>query len=350
MIAFGNNKLFIKERYNMFKIYNDTIFYVLCPANKKTGGTELAHQLVNELNKNGVNSVITYYYWDKFEKPINDAFEEYVKEYKKIDDIEDNSHNILVVPEINWDKLNKYNNIQKGIWWMSVDNYVKNDGFFGAWKVNGFVKALKALVKGNVKLCKSGFDKSIMHFYQSEYARQFLIDNGVLEPVKLSDYVNDAYLNVKVDVEKENNVLYNPKKGIKFTKMIIDYAKDLNWIPLQNMTTEEVKEMLSKSKVYIDFGNHPGKDRFPREAAISGCCVITGKKGSAAFYEDIPIDDKFKFDSKKENVPEIVKKIRECLDNYEDTSKCFEKYREMIANEHKMFEEDTKKLVLNCKE
>lgn len=60
-------------------------------------------------------------------------------------------------------------------------------------------------------------------------------------------------------------------------------AQDLRWVPLIGMTTEEMRSCMSKSKVYIDFGNHPGKDRIPREAAISGCIVITGKRGAAAF-------------------------------------------------------------------
>ena len=33
---------------------------------------------------------------------------------------------------------------------------------------------------------------------------------------------------------------------------------------LIGMTTEEMRSCMSKSKVYIDFGNHPGKDRIPR--------------------------------------------------------------------------------------
>ena len=87
-------------------------------------------------------------------------------------------------------------------------------------------------------------------------------------------------------------MLYNPKKGIEFTRQLIEAAPDLNWVPLENMSNEEVRGKLKTSKVYIDFGDHPGKDRFPREAAISGCCVITGKRGSAA-YDDVPIPEDF---------------------------------------------------------
>ena len=52
---------------------------------------------------------------------------------------------------------------------------------------------------------------------------------------------------------------------------------------------------MMESKVYIDFGNHLGKDRIPREVA-SGCCIITGKTGADKYKEDVYIGEKFKFD------------------------------------------------------
>lgn len=331
----------------MLHISETSIVYMLCPADKKTGGTELAHQLVSEMVKNGVRAYITYYYWEKCENPINTAFWEYVNDYKKPEEIIDSANNVLIVPEINYDFINRYDSIQKAIWWMSVDNYVKNDGFFGAWKVNGLVKAVKALVKRNVTLKKRGFDHSVAHFYQSEYAHDFLEKNGIYDSERLSDFINDSYLQVMDSENKarENVVLYNPKKGIRFTRKLINRAKGIRWKPIENMTTEEVGECLRKNKVYIDFGNHPGKDRFPREAAISGCCVITGKKGSAAFYQDIPIPDEFKFDSISANIPSILKKIEECMNDYEEQSKKYEEYREMIRSEHEIFKDDIKKII-----
>jgi hypothetical protein len=110
------------------------------------------------------------------------------------------------------------------------------------------------------------------------------------------------------------------------------------------MTPEEVANLLLKAKVYIDFGHHPGKDRIPREAAISNCCVIVGKKGSARFQEDVPIKDEFKFEPKKRNIPNIIDKIRHLLDNYEREIKKFEDYKEFILNEEEKFEEDIKRI------
>ena len=70
--------------------------------------------------------------------------------------------------------------------------------------------------------------------------------------------------------------------------------KKFNFIPIQGMSSIEVANLLESAKIYIDFGNHPGKDRLPREAVLSGCCIITNSKGSAKNSVDICISKKYK--------------------------------------------------------
>ena len=112
------------------------------------------------------------------------------------------------------------------------------------------------------------------------------------------------------------------------------------------MSSEEVKMALLESKLYIDFGSHPGKDRFPREAAICGCCVITGKLGSAAYFEDVPIEPQYKFEDKEENMNAIIHKINDCIENFDPNYQMYENYREFIRCEHSLFKEDVRKLFL----
>ena len=182
---------------------------------------------------------------------------------------------------------------------------------------------------------------------QSHYAMHFLVKNEISKDriYFLSDYLNEKFLKNKVDLsKKEDIVAYNPKKGFSFTKKIISSAKDIKFVPLIDMSREEVIETLKKAKVYIDFGNHPGKDRLPREAAILGCCVITGRRGSAAFFEDVPIPEEYKIEDKEENIPKIIDKIKECLENFEAKYKDFEYYRQIIKYEPRKFLEDLKKI------
>jgi hypothetical protein len=161
----------------------------------------------------------------------------------------------------------------------------------------------------------------------------------------LSEYLNPVFLKIQTDLsKKENIVAYNPKKGFAFTKKIISSAKDIKFVPLINMSREEVIKTLQRAKVYIDFGNHPGKDRIPREAAILGCCVITGKRGSAAYYEDVSIPDQYKFEDKEENITKIVDTIKDCFKNFEERYKDFEYYRQIIKNEPNKFIEDMNKI------
>lgn len=82
----------------------------------------------------------------------------------------------------------------------------------------------------------------------------------------------------------------------------------------------------------------------PGESAILGCCVITGKRGSAGFYEDVPIPEEYKFEDKDEDIPNIVNKINDCIKNYNDRYKDFEYYRQFIKNEPKKIIEDLKKI------
>ena len=110
------------------------------------------------------------------------------------------------------------------------------------------------------------------------------------------------------------------------------------------MSNEEVYQNLISGKLYIDFGNHPGKDRFPREAAISGCCILTDKKGSAAYHKDVPILEKYKFEDKDENINQIIERIEFCLTNYSAAINDFKEYREYIKQEKQTFKNDVSRI------
>ena len=321
-------------------VHDNTKIYVACPANFATGGPELLHQLVYHLNTFGLNAYM-YYYNNTSENPVHPAYRQYNNPW--ITTIEDKQENILIVPEVKTDLIYKYKNIQKVIWWLSVDN------FYNFLSKNPLKKLIKYFLwkVGIYGIYNFNKNDEIVHFVQSEYAKQYLLSKGITNIQFLGDYLNKYFIEKQtqnINKEKKDIVVYNPKKGIEFTKKIIENAKDIKFIPIENMTREEVAELLSTAKVYIDFGNHPGKDRIPREAAISGCCVITGKRGSAKYYKDVPIPDKYKFSDKEKNIPKIIEKIKYIMKNYEVVTKDFDNYRKSIKNEEKQFINDIKKI------
>lgn len=324
-------------------INKDTKIYVASPANTATGGPELLHQLVHELNKLGFNAFMYYYRRTLNINPIHEAYVNYNNSY--LDPIDDNPNNILIVPETKTELIYQYQNIQKVIWWLSVDNHF---GFLNSdKKIKRTIKEWLYFfnIYPKQKIYRFNKNENIIHFVQSEYAKQMLKDRGIDNPFFLGDYLNNLFIQQQTEnitTKKENIVIYNPKKGIEFTKAIIQKCENIKFIPIENMTRDEVSKLLSTAKVYIDFGNHPGKDRIPREAAISGCCIITGRDGSAKYYEDVSIEEEFKFDTKLENIPLIIDKIKNCFVDYEINSKKFVGYREKIKDEQVKFLADIK--------
>lgn len=322
---------------------------VFCPANYSSGGPELLHQLCFQLQKLGYNSFMYYYGYNATEHntPIHKNYEHYSNPY--LTTYKDNKDNICVVPE---GYTQAFFHIHQGIkvlWWLSVDNFVGD-----------FKK-----IKSNTKCCSEGINIKYRwkvfrhkiydvresdinyHLVQSEYAKDYCNALGIPKQkvLFLSDYLNDSYINraqKNKDVQKEDYVLYNPKKGIEFTRKLIKSADFLSWKPIINMTYDEVIELMQKSKVYIDFGNHPGKDRLPREAAINGCCVITGTRGSAAYQKDVPIPTNYKIEGTDKNIPQIINLISDICKNYTKHARNFNEYRKFILGERKQFEKDTK--------
>ena len=175
------------------------------------------------------------------------------------------------------------------------------------------------------------------HFVQSNYVKDFLAMKGI-DSYFLSDYINDRYFESRCDIgSKENIVAYNPKKGARITEYIIKKSRDIKFIPLTNLTGDEVLNLLDKAKVYIDFGEFPGKDRIPREAATRFCCIITGQKGASSNCFDFPFPEKYKVSDPVHEVNRIQEMILWCFNDFEDCVSDFAHYREIIQGEKEAF-------------
>lgn len=332
----------------MIEIQLNTVIYVMCPPNYATGGPELLHQLTSKLNEIGIPAKM-YYYPLTESNPVHPNYVKYNTDYTSV--IEDVAANILIVPEVliaEVNKLNALSNIRKCIWWLSVDN------FFSPLNGGYLTRLFRKLnFNAGVQMLEARFFKSMLtekgyryHLVQSEYALKFLGNKGI-PSFYLSDYLNDTFIDSSKYTDlsaKENIVLYNPKKGIKFTQQLVERFPDFRWIPLINFSPEEVAALLKKAKVYIDFGNHPGKDRFPREAAVLFCCIITGCKGSAKFYEDVRIPEKYKIADQSKNIEKIGELIKSCLNDHQAHLTNFKLYRDTIIDEEQNFLLDLQKI------
>lgn len=320
---------------------SQTKIYVCAPADVATGGPELLHQLADKLRNMGKN-VFMYYYPTNHSKPVHDNYLEYQLKSSTI--IEDDVNNLVIVPEVETNILNNLKYIKKMVWWLSIDNYFlslpKFKGrinryllrFFNTQKYFFFNKNLKSIDK---------------HLVQSHYAKTFL-SKYKIEANDLSDFLHKSFIDENSSSEsKQNIVVYNPFKGVNFTKKIIKFAPHIKFVPIKNMTRDQVVSLLKTAKVYIDFGHHPGKDRIPREASYLNCCVITNRKGSAFYQNDLPIKEEFKFNENKISLKKIILKIEDCFENYQENNLKFDFHREKIKNEESIFESQVNSIFIN---
>ena len=319
------------------RLFPDTKVYVTCPGNAHTGGPELLHQLCSTLIQYGIDAYM-FYTFGNAENPVDDFYFKYHVPY--LLEVEDNPHNVVIFSEAIGEHYFKFNSAQKIFWWLSVDGLVINIISILEFFSGNFLR--KPLPKF---FYFQDTEKNIDHWVQSEYARQFVLLNGVHEKniYVVEDYLSQAFLSKAATVDlnqKEDVVVFNPAKGFHVTQRLIELAPNFKWIPIQNMTPEQVQFVLSKAKVYIDFGHHPGKDRIPREAAISGCVVITGKRGAAANDVDINIPHEFKFGETEEDFPKIIEKILDTFQNFEKAHDKQSDYRERILDDKNRFKNE----------
>jgi hypothetical protein len=315
-------------------------FYIVCPASVVTGGPELLHQVCKNLTDMGYKAKMLYYgNLETYESIVPHVYIGYHNDYTvtAIDD----ENAVFIIPEVATDFVEYCKKGQMIIWWLSVDNYFGAQGYREADE-----KYLK--LKEKINLWEG---RNIIHLAQSYYAIEFLKNLKVASEkiFYLSDYLrSEFFLETQTNREHYDYVLYNPAKGAEFVAKLMAKAPELEWKALKGLTPQEMVNVLRGGKIYIDFGRHPGKDRIPREAAINGCCVITNRKGSANYYEDVPIPDEYKFGD--ERIDDIIQKIKEIIQDYPKHNQNFEAYREFIRNEELNFKKDVYNIFTNLYE
>ena len=332
----------------MLKISKNTIFYIICPANYATGGPEDLHQLALELRNKGFEVYMHYLNYDKKNNssPVHKEYEKFEIPY--IETVENNDKNILIFPEtfsiFLWKK--KYSKMQKIIWWLSVTNFLVSLKTREEYLINKkFLFIKKMYKKFPIPTIENIKKINTYHIAHSYFSKDFLKQNGINVIGQLIGYMEPMFLeNKDYKSSKEDIVTYNAVKNGEFLEKIKALTPEIHWLPMQNMTLQEVADCMKKSKVYIDFGPHPGKEKMPREACLLDCCMIIGKEGSARYKEDMPILDEYHFEKDEKNIPEIIAKIHDCVENYTTKIKDFAEYKNFLLQEKETFENGVKNL------
>ncbi len=340
----------------MLNIYPDTKIFVHCPAGIVTGGAELLHQLVSFLRNNERDAYIVYFGEAKHDVPLDYN----IYNIKQTEIIDDNNHNIEVFYEGIFNTIMQNKNTQKFLWWLSVENfYLSAENYLSLsdiyrWNLSMGLNQTFKRIKLFLRHPKKAFQNylkinelvnlNIPCGFQAEFIQNHLHKLGFYEIYPLKDYINTEHYSTFTTEGRKDIVIYNPKKGMDYTKKLIERTKDIQWIPLQGMSRKELINIMRSAKLYVDFGYHPGKDRLPRECALNGCCIITGMRGTASYFEDVPIPNKYKFNEKNTDIEKITGLIRWTLNNYILANKDFTYYRHIIMQEKDEFEQQIRNL------
>lgn len=318
---------------------SDARVYILCPQRKITGGTEALHQLRFYLEQVGHDAYIVYF---DAEKRFVDAqppqrYEEYFPTGIKVLDgskIIDSPENTIVCPEFSTSMLWNVNHCRKVIWWLSVKNY---DGH-PAMRILAVRHWLKQSARSLGNLLR--FDEyyhpynraDVEHYCASKFAYQYVTDTLKCRAEMLVEPISKPFLELgpvwTCSAGRRDCVAYNPAKPSRIMTELLK-RNEFDFIPIQNMNPQQIAELLRSVKLYVDFGDFPGPERIPKEAAYNGAAVIVAKKNAAINDFDVNIPTEYKLDD-YDDIKLVSDKIRFMLDNYQNTFHDFDVFRKQI--------------------
>lgn len=311
---------------------------VVCPAGAVTGGPEALHQLVMHMSVLGLPAFICYL---PFSNSVKTP-QPYERYNVKIAPFEDVQGNLIIFPEVYPMLALKVFNAQAAIWWLSLDNFLERRH---ASVLHDKIRYLKRIIQRRRPWDGAKSLKGLLHFSQTEHSSQYLRASGI-EPIPLIDSINEDFLTdcyLDQTNHKQNIILYNPSKGWKVTRQLIESLTNLTFVPIQGLNQCQLSQKFYHAKIYIDFGHHPGRDRMPREAAMHGCCLITGKLGSASNNVDLPIPSQYKLDSNSSEFLQNFENIAtEIFSFFPEHFAIFENYRKWLQDEPRIFKEQIK--------
>lgn len=287
-----------------------TVTFV-CPA-CITGGPEAIHQAAMAVRAAGLQAEIVYYSVGsrplrvgdqvKFEvageNPCLSVFAPY--EPKPAPHVLVSENSIVVLPEVLIGEIDAFRGSRIVIWWLSVDNAL-----------------ISCASLREREGCQAFLERGeIEHWYQSDYAKRFLIANGARSARRLSDFTHSSFKPAVVGRPNTGNrILYNRRKGATLARHFFDANRHFEAVALDGLDRTSLIAAYRSGSVYVDFGTLPGKDRMPREAAACGCTIFLHQVGSGRELGDFPVNDIFRFATSEVDSGQLAAKLQFALSN-----------------------------------
>lgn len=328
-------------------IINSGTIFVLYHRGLRTGGPEALHQLVDMLRELGQDAYLVPHPHTAH----NPRVEQYgIYNAPEAPEIIDAPGNTVVYPETYVYEMSGVKHARRMCWWLSIDNSLT---FMAErlWQRNtsGLVSKAREVAVPFARMWKNRVnpaalrnDRDVIHLVQSSYAWAFIATRFDVVPSLVSDYTPTDEFQAGTDVRRNpSQVAYNPAKGGKIIEAVKAICPpSIEWRPIVGMTRAQVVSTLQGCGVYLDLGHHPGKDRMPREATLSGALTVVARRGSGAFFADVPIPWEHKVTPDHEEVRTAAGMLPQLIENLDAEVAKQDTYREAILNERSRFKRE----------
>ena len=297
---------------------------ILCSStNKPVGGNRVLYRYCDLLNDFGLDAYILH--------PIKNFrctwFKNNTKVYNKNFL---NAEDHLIFPEteiiLNIERLKKIRNkysifVQNGYFITDyINNYNQYLDFYNVYNNASFIIAISNDTKEMIKRFFSISNKNILI---ANYSME--ISNLILED----------------QADKENIITYMPRKNYKHAQKVITgiishLPKSWKIIPIFNMNSKEVGNLLNRSKIFLSFEGFGGKPLPPIEAALSTNYVIGYHGQGGKEYWDkyiFKIIEPFNIGAFIDTVIQKIDEISSKNFDFKTQNKNFKNYKHTILNE-----------------
>jgi hypothetical protein len=313
---------------------------IATPIGVETGGPEALHQLCSKLRILGFNAYLYPIPGTENATPV-----ERYKNYNAPIDTSLDSKNLLIVPEIVPEMI-KFSK-RSIIWWLSVDNsplnrYSQKELLdFRHKNRNQNTDVQKVQSPDETEFWEVFFSNNVYHYAQSYYAKNTLKSKFQLSSKMLTDYINNDYT-LKFWTRNKSQISFG-LKGSEHFEYFKNSLVNHEVVRIVNFTRSEVIENLAKTRLFIDLGHQPGRDRMPREASLLKAHVMLNSAGAGDVFRDAPLSKKFKIDL--ENKELSLLKILSYLNRSPKPSLSQIAYRRWVESQERTFENEVKNLV-----
>lgn len=328
--------------------------YVFYPRGKVSGGPEALHQLVDSLRRQGATAYLVAYP----ETLSNERSNVYLSYDAPEAPAPSDSDSIVVVAGENKVKLlATYRRARRVLWWLAIDSSYHYRG-----ERLGHLRPHQNEVRGSSFLvrCRDAVMRAVgvwrrrrfrlsefEHATQSAYAFAYIGTREVAPPRMLSDFTTNVVPNAFLSGDRDIDVAYNATKSDRITRLLAKEMPGIKFHPIVGMSRGDVASTLSRARVYLDLGPHPGKDRMPREAALAGCVVVVSERGAGLFFEDVPLPSHLKVDMSTNWLGRARTVVQHAVTQGEQEADAMASYRDKVLVERKTFDEEVARLFLH---